>query len=67
MTDITGLVLGASQDAKIYYDGTSLYINTKVVGSGTIKINGMAAWLGTFTNGDGATVTVTDGLITNVV
>lgn len=58
---------GTGNDASIYYDGTDLNINTKEVGSGTIKINGVGAFSGTFTTGDGKTVTVTDGIITSVV
>jgi hypothetical protein len=65
--DSNKIFLGAGKDASIYYDGTDLNINTKEVGSGTLKINGVQAWSGTFTNGDGDTVTVTDGLITSVV
>ena len=65
--DNSEITFGAGDDASITYDGTDLCINTAEVGSGTIKINGTAAWSGTFTNGDGATVTVTDGLITGVV
>ena len=34
------LVLGAGQDAKIYYDGTNLIIDPKVVGTGYVSING---------------------------
>lgn len=58
---------GSGNDASIYYDGTDLNINTKEVGSGTIKINGVGAFSGTFITGDGKTVTVTDGIITSVV
>jgi hypothetical protein len=34
--------------------------------TGELQINGTAGWTGTFTNGDGDTVTVTKGIITNV-
>lgn len=57
---------GTDNDVSIYYDGTDLNINTKEVGTGTIKVNGVSAWSGTFTTGDGKTVTVTDGIITSV-
>jgi len=60
------LRLGAAGDASIYYDGTDLNINTKEVGSGTIKINGTAAWSGSWVNAEGDTVEVTDGIITDV-
>ena len=33
---------------------------------GNLEINGVAGWTGTFTNGDGATVTVSKGIITGV-
>jgi len=65
--DNNKLYLGAGKDASIYYDGTDLVINTKEDGSGTIKINGQTAFSGSFTNADGDTVTVTDGLITTVL
>jgi len=66
----------------IYNDGNNLVINNtntsatfNVGGSGkfdgnvdatSFSINSVAGWSGNFTNGDGNTVTVTDGLITDV-
>jgi hypothetical protein len=52
---------GTGADASINYDGTDLCINTKEVGSGTIKINGVAAFSGT---GSYTNFTITDGIIT---
>jgi len=39
-TDNGSLVFGAGQDASIYYDGTDLIINPKLVGSGVLKVLG---------------------------
>lgn len=39
-SDASALVLGDGQDAKIYYDGTNLRINAKVVGSGGTQLTG---------------------------
>lgn len=37
-SDSNGMLLGASSDAQIYYNGTDLLINPRVVGSGNVKI-----------------------------
>jgi len=66
-SDSNKILFGAGDDASIRYDGTDLCINTKEVGSGTLKINGVAAVSGSFTTADGKTVTVTDGIITAIV
>jgi len=44
--DNSKLYFGTADDASITYDGTDLLINTKEVGTGTIKINGTAAYSG---------------------
>lgn len=60
------LRLGASKDARIYYDGTDLVIEPDFVGSGAVKITGDTFWFGAGTglpHGDifgyevGATIT----------
>lgn len=66
--------LGEEQDSIIEFDGNSLNIVANKTTAGddleieaeSIKINGQIGWTGTFTNGDGATVTVLDGLIVDV-
>jgi len=47
LLDNSGLVLGAGQDAKIYYDGIDLIIDPDVVGTGVIHIAQSATALGT--------------------
>ena len=39
--DNASLVLGAGGDASVYFDGTDLVINPKVVGSGYLNIKGI--------------------------
>ena len=82
LADDKSLILGAGADAKIYYDGTNLVINSKVVGTGYLSLLGdmiasgnvRGASLtaddgatGSFTTVDGKTVTVTSGIITAIV
>lgn len=67
---------GAAQDASITYDGTDMVINPKEVGSGILDVlgtlqtdgynaaDGSAGISTTFTDNDGNTITVKDGLIT---
>ncbi len=79
-TDNTGIILGAGSDASIYYDGTNMIINPKVVGSGIVDVSGTLQTDG-YNSSDGSTgitttkswvdnggnthdVTVKDGLIT---
>jgi hypothetical protein len=38
--DNVGVVFGAEQDAEIFYDGTNLVIDPKVLGSGFLRIQG---------------------------
>jgi len=38
--DNAKIVLGAGQDAEVYYDGTDLVVNPKAVGSGALKVTG---------------------------
>jgi hypothetical protein len=66
--DSKKLYLGAGDDAYIEYDGNSMNITADdmEITCDDLKINGSTGWSGTFTNGDGDTVTVTNGLITNV-
>jgi len=73
-SDSKKLYFGAEDDAYIAFDSDSLNIvaNNTTAGDdleltcGDLKINGSTGWSGTFTNGDSDTVTVTNGLITNV-
>ena len=61
--DNKGVNMGATlTDFKLYSDGNNACIDF----TGDLKVNGTAGWTGTFTNGDGATVTVADGIITGV-
>lgn len=41
--DNKSLILGAGNDAKIYYNGTDLHINPKQVGSGSLVVDGSVA------------------------
>jgi len=71
-TDNQKLKFGTGSDASILYDGTNLCINTKDVGTGTIKINGTAAVAdGTYNTGQGplggmGTITTKAGIITAI-
>lgn len=60
---------GAS-DSYIHYDGGELDIlsatDINLEPNANLQINGVSGWTGTFTNGDGATVTVAKGIITGV-
>ena len=73
-------MLGAGSDASMYYDGTNLIINPKLVGSGILDVSGTLQTDG-YNSSDGSTgitttkswidnggnthdVTVKDGLIT---
>jgi len=70
---------GTASDASIYYDGTNLIINPKVVGSGILDIlgilqtdgynsaDGSAGISTTFIDNDGNTITVKNGLIVSKV
>lgn len=40
-TDNESVLLGTGNDAKMYYDGTDLIIDSDVVGSGSCKINSL--------------------------
>ena len=79
-TDSAGILLGAGSDASMYYDGTNLIINPKLVGSGILDVSGTLQTDG-YNSSDGSTgitttkswidnggntydVTVKDGLIT---
>lgn len=76
-SDSLGLNLGASKDILFNYDGTNTVLQN-LVGTGIFDVqmtikpdayqssDGSAGITTTFTNGDGATVTVKDGLITNI-
>lgn len=70
--------LGAGKDSSIYYDGTDLKINPKEVGTGILdvmgtldadaySVGGAAGVDGTFTTADSKTVTVTKGIITQIL
>lgn len=79
-TDNTGIILGAGNNASVYYNGTNMIINPKVVGSGIVDVSGTLQTDG-YNSSDGSTgitttkswvdnggnthdVTVKDGLIT---
>lgn len=79
-TGITGAGSGSGLDADKLDSHDSLYFATQagltaltaVVTALSLVVDGLVAWKatgwsGSFTNGDGATVTVVDGLITGVV
>ena len=61
--DQLSLIAGGVEAVNIAESGGNITIDLK---ADTLKIDGTAGWSGTFTNGDGATVTVTDGIITDV-
>lgn len=73
--DNLSLRLGAASDASIYYDGTDLIINPKVVGAGIVDILGDLQTDGynaadgspgidtTFVDADGNTIGVKNGLV----
>jgi len=78
--DNASLIFGAGEDASIYYDGTNMVINPKVVGSGIVSVlgevkatgyqssDGTAGLTATKVFNDGAvvnTVTIKNGLITS--
>ena len=55
-SDSNGLILGDGQDAKLYYNGTNLVIDPKVVGAGYVDLNGgslLTAGAGRFDTGVG--------------
>lgn len=72
------VLLGTGKDASIYYDGTNLNINPKEVGTGILDIlgtlqtdgynssDGSAGVTGSFVDNGGNTITVKNGLITNL-
>lgn len=57
---------------KLYFRDNAIYLYSNIDGylnicfDGGLSVNGISTWSGTFTNGDGDTVTVTNGLITDV-
>jgi hypothetical protein len=60
------LILGAGDDASIYYDGTNFIINPKVVGSGILDVAGVVQTDG-YNSADGsAGITVTDTIVTDI-
>lgn len=46
--DTTALFLGDGQDSSLYYDGTNLVVNPKVVGTGTLNVLGRIEYDGAF-------------------
>ena len=79
LKDNASAIFGAGSDASVYYDGTNLNINPKLVGAGILDIlgtlqvdgynaaDGSAGVSGSFTSADGKTVTVKNGLITSII
>lgn len=65
---IAGGQINDVQNAVAIAGATATTANSVVIGNGStsVEINGNSTFSGTFTNGDGATVTVNNGLITDV-
>ncbi len=75
-SDNLGLILGAGQDASIYYDGTNFIINPKEVGSGILDVlgtlqtdgynsaDGTAGATGTIDLTTATSITIKNGLVT---
>jgi hypothetical protein len=57
------LVFGAGDDATIYYDGTNLRVNPKLVGSGGLIVDGDLTVSGATTTVSSTTLTVADPLV----
>ena len=66
LPDNTNLTFGTGQDADMYYDGTNLIVNPRVVGTGGLLVSGAGKLYlndagGEYLSSDGAALTIASG------